>query len=571
MRAMIAANVVGARRLVVAIVLAEFACFAFIATSGNASLQASVTVDLKARLTTQQTAPREHGAPSNAGGLFMATVNPATNTLTWKLSYAHLSGSATQVWVTAGKKFGYGVVAPVCRVNPPCSSPLSGTTSLGTVQLTEQFMNVGRPGANALTVTLYTARNPRGELRGTLRGAQPVSGSRQPTPAGAPRLLGQLGTKLTSRELTGSSNTSSFGSGVALSSDGRTALIGSPGDDFHQNEAVWVLTRSGSAWRQQAKLTGVGADHFGAPVALSADGNTALVGAPGDDDDVGSVFVFTRSGSTWTQQAKLTGTGESGDTPVFGSSLSLSADGNTALIGGPNDHFLGGNQGYLGAAWVFTRSGSRWTQQGGKLTGRGEIGAGGFGGDVALSADGDTALISAPGDNRGRGAAWVFVRSGSKWAQQGGKLTGNGETSQGSFGNAVLAANGATALIGGTISDVKSAEWVFNRSGSTWSPEGVTLVGYGSICALSADGMTDLIGDTSFDNYKGAVFVMRRSGSTWKQWKQEGGKLIGRGESGAGAFGNTLAISGDGTMALIGAPDDGDHAGAVWFIGIKSD
>jgi hypothetical protein len=106
--------------------------------------------------------------------------------------------------------------------------------------------------------------------------------------------------------------------------------------------------------------------------------------------------VFTRSGSTWTPQgSKLTGIGATANA-LFGFSVALSADGNTALIGGFND------SSYAGAAWVFTRSGSAWTPQTTtKLTGTGanEIGNGWFGFSVALSADGNTALIGGPSDN----------------------------------------------------------------------------------------------------------------------------------------------------------------------------
>src|SRR4029077_12561747 len=122
-------------------------------------------------------------------------------------------------------------------------------------------------------------------------------------------------------------------------------------------------------------------------------------------------WVFARSGSTWTQQgSKLTANGENGRARL-GRSAAVSSDGSTALIGGPGDNS------YLGAAWVFTRSGSTWVQQGSKLTGGGEVGQGEFGSAVALSADGNTALIGAPHDN-GVGAAWVFTRSGAIWTQQ---------------------------------------------------------------------------------------------------------------------------------------------------------
>jgi hypothetical protein len=110
--------------------------------------------------------------------------------------------------------------------------------------------------------------------------------------------------------------------------------------------------------------------------------------------------------------SKLTGGGASG-AAGFGFDVALSADGNTALIGGPFDN------GDRGAAWVFTRSGSVWSQQGPKLTGSDEAGAGLFGRAVALSADGNTALIGGPSDNGSAGAAWVFTRSAGTWSQQG--------------------------------------------------------------------------------------------------------------------------------------------------------
>ncbi|MGH2853221.1 MAG: PKD domain-containing protein, partial [Solirubrobacteraceae bacterium] len=164
--------------------------------------------------------------------------------------------------------------------------------------------------------------------------------------------------------------------------------------------------------QEGSKLTGgeeSGAGRLGFSVALSADGNTALIGGYNNNDGVGAVWVFTRSGTTWTPQGPvLTGGKESGE-GEFGRSVALSADGNTALIGGPGDNNS------VGAVWVFTRSGATWTQQGEKLTGGGESGEGAFGRSVALSADGNTALIGGPGDNNSVGAVWVFTRSGATW------------------------------------------------------------------------------------------------------------------------------------------------------------
>ncbi len=130
------------------------------------------------------------------------------------------------------------------------------------------------------------------------------------------------------------------------------------------------------------------------------------------------------------QGDSLTGGGEwaGGD---FGASVALSADGSTALIGAPSDDFG------VGAAWVFTRTGSTWSQQGNKLTGAEERGDGEFGTAVALSADGNTALIGGIGDDKDTGAVWVFTRSGSTWSQQGEKLVGSSPEEEGRFGQSV--------------------------------------------------------------------------------------------------------------------------------------
>jgi hypothetical protein len=162
--------------------------------------------------------------------------------------------------------------------------------------------------------------------------------------------------------------------------------------------------------QQGGKLVGTGASppfvEQGASVALSGDGRTALIGGPEDNHDAGAAWVFTRSGDTWSQQGpKLVGTGATGDAQQ-GLGVALSGDGRTALIGGPADNSD------AGAAWVFTRSGDTWSQQGAKLVGTGATGDAQQGLGVALSGDGRTALIGGNDDNNYAGATWVFTRSG---------------------------------------------------------------------------------------------------------------------------------------------------------------
>ena len=362
---------------------------------------------------------------------------------------------------------------------------------------------------------------------------------------------------------------------MALSADGSTALIGGPGDDGGVG-AAWVFTREGTSWSQQgAKLTGAegaGAGHFGYRVALSADGNTALIGGPRDNGEVGAAYVgaawvFTREGTAWTQQGpKLTGADEAG-AGHFGYSVALSADGNTALIGGPYD-----SKG-VGAGWVFTREGTAWTQQGPKLSGQGEVGEGSFGESVALSAEGSTALIGGPYDNKGVGAGWVFTREGTAWTQQGPKLTGKEEAGTAWFGYSVaLSAEGNTALIGGQFDNGNvGAVWVFTREGTTWTQQGPKLTGkeelgggwFGYSAALSADGKTALIGGLFDHGGLGAVWVFHREGTTWTQL---GPKLTGKEELGEGHFGYGVALSADATTALIGGPGDDREVGAAWVL-----
>ena len=306
----------------------------------------------------------------------------------------------------------------------------------------------------------------------------------------------------------------------------------------------------------------------GASVALSGDGNTAIVGGPGDNGSKGATWVFTQSGGVWSQQgSKLVGTGGVGTFVDQGSSVALSSDGNTAIVGGPID-----NSG-VGAVWVFTQSGGVWTQQGSKLVPSNETGNGSFGNSVALSADGNTAIVGGPLDNAGVGAAWVFTRSGGVWSQQGSKLLANDESGEGEHGWSVaLSADGTTALVGGRNDNGNvGAVRVFTQSGGVWSQQGPKLVGTGSVgtpvyqghsVALSADGNTAIEGGYGDNNSVGAAWVFTRSNGVWSQ---QGSKLVGSAAFGPSEQGLSVALSGDGSTAMVGGPgDDGGNPGAAW-------
>jgi hypothetical protein len=388
----------------------------------------------------------------------------------------------------------------------------------------------------------------------------------------------QQGEKLTSGQ---AGDEARFGSSAALSADGSTLLIGGPRDGG-SGGAAWVFERSGSSWTQQgAKLTGesngeaeadgcaeetveeAGECAFGASVALSADGNTALVGEPTSTSRAGVAWVFVRKGTEWEKTELLEGGPEGGE-GRFGRSVALAADGDVALIGDSSAH------GERGTAWVFTHSpGSAWASQA-TLSAPGAGGFAHFGRSVSLSADGATALIGGPGDAAYVGAAWTFTRTGSSWQAGPVKLVGQGEVEKGHFGKSVaLSGDGDTALIAGRDDNGgQGAVWTFTRSGASFVQQGEKLSGtpgssslFGYSVALSGDGSIALVGSPHEEAALGNVTEFMRSGSGWSAGSPllGGTAAVGKGLSGA-----SVALSSDGKVAAIGAPRDARWEGAAW-------
>ena len=374
--------------------------------------------------------------------------------------------------------------------------------------------------------------------------------------------------------------TAGQGDSVAISADGSTAIVGGSGISnvsLVGVGAAWVYTRSGSVWSQQGNaLVGddvVGPAAQGSSVAISADGNTAIVGAFLDNSSLGSGavgagFVYTRSGGVWSQQgAKLVGTGAVGFASQ-GISVAISADGNTAVVGGFGDNFG------LGAAWVFTRSGGTWSQQGNRLVGTGAVGGASQGHAVAISADGSTVIIGGPYDDSGVGAAWVFRQSGGAWLQQGGKLVGSGAVNVKGFGvrqgySVAISADGSTAIVAGSEDNGGvGAAWVYTRNGGVWTQEGGKLVGAGAVSVgISGDGNTAIVSAPGGNS--GVVeSVYTRNGGVWTQ---QGGSLVGTGavDSSEG-LGGSVAISEDGNTVIGGGPSDGAGAGAAWVFSTQT-
>ncbi len=288
--------------------------------------------------------------------------------------------------------------------------------------------------------------------------------------------------------------------------------------------AAYIFTRSGATWTQQAKLTasdGASNDFFGYSVSISSDGNTALVGAylsdPSGKGNAGAAYIFTRSGATWTQQAKLTASDGAAD-DRFGVSVSISSDGTTALIGAYQADPSGITN--AGAAYIFTRSGSTWTQQA-KLTASDGAANDYFGTSVSISSDGNTALVGAytadPSGKTDAGVAYIFTRSGTTWTQQA-KLTASDAGADDNFGYSVsISSDGNTALVSAHYADTSGkssagAAYIFTRSDTTWTQQakltasdGANGGRFGTSVSISSDGNTALVGA----HYVGAAYIFK--------------------------------------------------------------
>jgi hypothetical protein len=354
--------------------------------------------------------------------------------------------------------------------------------------------------------------------------------------------------------------------GYHVAADGDTVIVGCRNDDFpgslNQGSAL-VYRWTGSGWSLEATLVasdGAAGDDFGTSVAL--DGDMAVVGAfVADvggtvDPRPGCAYVFIRSGTTWTQHAKLTASDGAADN-FFGYSVAVTSG--TVLIGAPLDTV--GSNTEQGSAYLFVRSGNAWTEQ--KLTAADGGPSDFFGASVALS--GDTAVIGAAGHDGGatdQGCAYVFVRSGPAWAPQG-KLTPADGGPSDFFGSSV-ALSGDTAVIGAFRHDVgananQGSVYVFERTAGTWSQQALLTATNGAANdvfgnSVDIDGESVLVGapgvDRSPTNDLGAAYVFRRTGSIWTQQSQ----LWAPDGAAQDSWGDRVALSGD--TAIVAAKDD---------------
>ncbi len=366
---------------------------------------------------------------------------------------------------------------------------------------------------------------------------------------------------------------SSFGSAVTLSADGSTALVIARSRDCAGNPdcglVAYVFAWEGGGWVQQAELTAPG----GIPwkrtlkVALSGDGGIALFGVYNTDCaaglDCGTAYAFTRDHGAWTLQQTLENSAH-GNLDHFGSEVALSEDGNTALIGASGASC--GGISTCGAAYIFTRNGNLWTERQ-KLTGDPFPGLY-FGRNLALSADGSTALVVG-GVDAGIfiGKVFVFRQSGGAWSLQG-TITPPDANSEFANDNMALSADGNTVLIredsdaaagGGSV-------FVFTRTGTAWTQEAVlhgktAADDFGRFPVLSGDGDLAVIPARPVGCFVGlcggTAEVFARNGGAWSRIQE----IVPPGFGTDYTLG-PVALSGDARTVLLGVPSVSCAAGA---------
>jgi len=437
-----------------------------------------------------------------------------------------------------------------------------------------------------------------------------------------------------------------FGYSVSLSKDGKTLAVAAPeessnatGIDGDQNNndapesgAVYVFARIGvdARWAQQAYLKASNTDsgdYFGYSVSLSGDGDTLAVAAVSESSNAtgidgdqsnndasnsGAVYVFTRSGATWIQQAYIKASNTDRD-DIFGNSISLSGDGNTLAVAAyqedSNATGIDGDQSNndavnSGAVYVFVRIGATWAQQTYlKASNTNEGGL--FGNSVSLSSDGDTLAVAAVGDNSSAigidgdqsnndaffsGAVYMFARTGASWAQSAYVKASNTDDED-FFGSSIsLSGDGSTLAVGARREDsngtgidgdqnnndapVSGAVYVFVRTGATWAQQAYIKASntdyqdsFGFSISLSGDGNTLAVGALEEDSNvtgingnqsnndtsnSGAVYVFARRDVTWIQQAH----LKASNTSGVSLFGYSVSLSGDGRTLAVGTPGD---------------
>lgn len=318
---------------------------------------------------------------------------------------------------------------------------------------------------------------------------------------------------------------------MAINSDGTYFIGGATTEDpvgaFNGGKA-YIFTRSGTSWSQQATLESSdvqGNDQFGIGVAINGDGTIAAVSATGEDGGAGdplsaagAVYIFTRSGSTWSQQVKLTAS-NAGASDQFGAVIDMDEAGEYLLVSAHTEDGPTNSTSNVGCAYVFKRTGSSWAEQ--AILRPSDPAASIFFGRGAINSEGNICVVPAASVDNNRGAVYVFTRSGSVWTQQA-KISGPG---------------GATTYFGGAVA-----------------------INEGNTIAVRAARTSSAV------NYDGVIYVYQVTdptdpNSSWTLKKTFKSSDIADGDN----FGFSIEISKDGSVIGAGAITEGANGSCYTF------
>ena len=253
-----------------------------------------------------------------------------------------------------------------------------------------------------------------------------------------------------------------FGISVGITSDGSRVVVGANGQDGGVSDAgaAYIFLRSGTSWAQEAKIVASNRaddDLFGRSVSISSDGSRVVVGAHGQDGglvNAGAAYIFLRTDSSWTQEAKLLAT-DRADDDWFGYSVSISSDGSRVVIGAL---FQDGGVSNTGAAYIFLRSDTTWAQEAKLLASdRADDGDDRFGRSVSISSDGSRVVVGAYRHSGGlvnAGAAYIFLRTDSIWTQEA-KLLASDRATNDWFGWSVSISSDDSRVVVGTYAEYR--------------------------------------------------------------------------------------------------------------------
>lgn len=363
-----------------------------------------------------------------------------------------------------------------------------------------------------------------------------------------------------------------FGVSCAIDATGTRMIVGAYRDPYNATAvvgAVYIYRNDGGVWVQEAKLFGDtqnNSDLTGYAVDINADGTRVAFGSHGVDIDVtpdcGIVYVYVRSGTTWTREAGLTALDRLASAQL-GTSVSISANGDRIVAGAPYDD----NRGYgdIGAVYVFVRSGTSWTQEA-KILSPDVANGNVFGYSVSVSDDGVWIVIGAAGNDYAgaeSGLFYTYYRTGSTWNYEYTLVPADATAGDLVGASIAISGDGTRIAIGAPFATRNGqsqigAVWVYYKPTTAWvleskiqpsdSAAGDNL-GWG--LGLNYNGTQLVVGATNHDSVMnaGSAYVFKRSGNTWTQVAN----LVSPSPASGAGFGRSAAITADGSKVLVGA------------------